>query len=43
MPDAFTLITWDAAARIGLAARLAEVPAERGDAPSLCEGWRVRT
>ena len=42
MPDAATLRTWVADARVDLADRLATLPPEAWDADSLCEGWRVR-
>lgn len=42
MPDAATLRTWVAEARVDLADRLATLPAEAWDADSLCAGWRVR-
>ncbi len=42
MPDAATLRTWVAEARIDLADRLDGLPPEAWDADSLCAGWRVR-
>jgi uncharacterized protein (TIGR03083 family) len=42
VPDAATLRTWVAEARVDLADRLAELPPEAWDADSLCAGWRVR-